>query len=210
MLTRLAATLLVVLVIGSVSGCGSDDPEIVAACGTSMSGIHEKGPLQGTDFGGNAPTMVRAGKPTPQPALRIPLVVEGNQPVTIDCVHLDPFQDMRNLPAPALPHLEAAHVVTAEKIRTAKGFRLDPETPAQAPWLLLSVSTQDKIAFNQDTQVFYHTPDGTRYRTVYLVQFVVCVKGEVAPRSCLRAFPRYVKRYDKEQQRLASSATPSA
>lgn len=209
MLKRLAVMLLVVGLVGSAGGCGPPEKKTEAACGASIKGVHESGPLQGLpgNVGGNAPTMVQADKPTPQPALRIPLVVKGTQPVVIDCVILDPFREFSSLPAPVLPRLDAAKVVTAEQSRPAKGFQLSAGSQDQSPWLLLSVSTGQKIAFNQDTQVFYHTPDGTKYRAVYLVQFVVCVKGEVTPHSCLRAFPRYVKAYNQEQQRSASAGS---
>jgi hypothetical protein len=207
MLRRLAAALLVVSLAGTAGGCGppsNKGEETDPPCGTSMSGVHEKGPLKELSFGGNAPMLVRAGKPTPQRALRINLEVEGNQPITIDCVTLDPFPDLSGLKAPALPHMDAAHVVTAKESRPAKGYRLEAGSQDQTVWLLLTVSARKGVAFNQDTQVFYHTPDGTKYRVVYLVQFVLCVKGEVPPHSCARAFPRYVKEYTKEQKRQAA------
>jgi hypothetical protein len=202
---HLVVLLCAVALAGAVGGCGAGSSSRVAAapCGSSVAGVHQGVPLAGMANGGNAPTLVRAGAPTPQPALKIPLEVSA--PVTLDCVILDPFRSLPGLPAPALPRLDAAHVVTPGESHQADGYRVEPSSLRDEPGLVLTVSTAQGIAFNQDTQVFYHSADGTRYRTVYLVQFVVCVKGQVPPRSCLRAFPRYVRTHDAHQQ----SASPS-
>jgi hypothetical protein len=120
-----------------------------------------------------------------------PLEVTGDSPITIERVELRQFDDL------TAPTIDAANLVTSDGalISSATCAPLKPAsryTANDIPQLVLTVSTDQPIAFNQNTQVFYHTSDGRKFVQVYGVLFALCLKGEVSRTECEKVLSKHL------------------
>lgn len=137
------------------------------------------GPLRSNPSGGAGFIEARPGKPVTTMALAIALHVSGDDPIVVDDVRLLPFSGV------PLPDVLRARIDDAEAV----GHRVAPEDDEPAPHLVLTVVTNERIAFNRLVQVSYHLLDqSTNYVALFDIHWMMCLKDRVTARQCDAAY----------------------